>query len=308
MGEWSKSIGEKGERITKFIFEEIIGVNSLIENTNVDCQKGKEHKRKVAKNERTTHGVDGLYFHESPLEDELLDIIIISSKYTIKYPKSPKSDFKAHISDLAQAIECFRISKKNNEISQSFNTVTKTSYTGVLVWLSNTDSVDFEMIPKVSNSIIDTNLEFEKIILLDNARVNFLYESIYKAKKQYDSLDYVYHNSSMNQSSFNSNTYGRKFPIEYLYSDIIILRVKDKDGVKFLIFVNDNFNPDNLRLVLSFAKTFDHLNTINTTQINYLDYDKLIHESQLKSVLTHYPNYKLDENLELNMFPLDYRR
>jgi len=307
MGEWSKSIGDKGEEVVKFIFEEILGVNSLIENTSIDCQRVEKHKRKEAKGDRNTHGLDGLYYQESPMEDELLDIVLISSKYTNEYPKYPKTNFKAHMADLAVALECFKLSKKNSEISQTFNTVTKTDYTGILVWLSNTNEANYEMIPKISNASLDSNLDFEKIIILDNARVNFLFETIYKSKSKYEKTDYVYHNSSINQNSINSMAYGAKFPVEYLYSDIIILRVEDKGEKHFLIFVNDNFDAENLKLILSFAKTFDHLNTIDKTKVNYLDYDKLIHESRIKNVLTLYPNFKLGENLELNKFPLDYR-
>ena len=308
MGEWSKSIGEKGEKITKFIFEEILGVNSLIENSSIDCQRGEKHKRKEAKGDRTTHGIDGLYYQESPMEDELLDIVLISSKYTNEYPKYPKTDFKAHVGDLAKVLECFKLSKVNSEISQTFSTVTKTDYTGVLVWLSNTNDPDFEIIPKVSNALIDSDLDFEKIILLDNARVNFLYETIFKTKEKYGKTEYVYHNSSVNQKSFNSMAYGSTFPIEYLYSDIQMLRIEDNGKIEFLIFINDNFDSANLKLILSFAKSFDHLNAIDKTRINYLDYDQLEHEGLLKTVLTSYPNFRLGENLELSKFPLDYRR
>lgn len=308
MGEWSKSIGEKGEKITKFIFEEILGVNSLQENSSIDCQRGEKHKRKEAKGNRTTHGIDGIYYHESPMEDELLDIVLISSKYTTEYPKNPKSDFKSHMSDLAQAIECFKLSRTNNEISQSFSTVTKTGYTGVLVWLSHKDSTDYEVIPKVSNALLNSELEYEKIIIIDNSRINFLYETIYKTKKEFNKVDFVYHNSSLNQKIINLQAYGNKFPIEYLYSDIIILRVENQDLIEFLIYVNDDFDSANLAQLLSFTKSFDHLNAIDTTRINYLNYDELTNENQLKNVLARYSNYKLGENLIINKFPSDFRR
>lgn len=46
MGEWSKSVGEKGEHICKFIFENILNFNSLIENESISCMKGLKHKKK----------------------------------------------------------------------------------------------------------------------------------------------------------------------------------------------------------------------------------------------------------------------
>ena len=71
MGEWSKSIGEKGEKIVKFIFEEILEYNSLSENYSISCNKGTKHKSKSAKSDKSTHGIDGLISFISPLEDEL---------------------------------------------------------------------------------------------------------------------------------------------------------------------------------------------------------------------------------------------
>ena len=53
MGEWSKSIGEKGEKIVKFVFEEILEFNSLIENTSIECNKGEQHKDKKAKKNKS---------------------------------------------------------------------------------------------------------------------------------------------------------------------------------------------------------------------------------------------------------------
>lgn len=305
MGEWSKSIGEKGEKITKFIFEELLNVNSLEENTSIQCFNGEKHIK--SKKPRQTHGIDGLYHYESPLEDELLEIVLISSKYTLKYPANPKSKFKEHLKDLAEGIECFKLSKSNSDINQRYNSVSKTNWVGILVWLSNDDTKDSDMISKVSNSIIDNELEFEEIILLDNKRVDFLYETIYKTKQLNPSVQIVYHNTSLNQGSINRISYGSRFPVNYLYSDIIQLRVEKNNEIVFLIFVNDNFDKVNFSQILSFAKTYDFLNAIDKTIVNYLDYDSLKHEKMVKSVLTDYQAFKLDNNLQVMKFPNDFR-
>lgn len=305
MGEWSKSIGEKGEKITKFIFEEILNINSLEEKTSISCLNSEKHIK--AKKPRQTHGIDGLYHYENPLEDELLEIVLISSKYTLNYPPNPKGKFKEHLKDLAEAIECFKLSKENSEINQRYNSVSKTIWTGILVWLSNDDTKDSDVISKVSNSIISSELEFDKIILLDNKRIDFLYETIYKTKQLNPSVKIVYHNTSLNQGSINEFSYGDKFPVDYLYADVIHLRVEKDNDITFLIFINDNFDRVNFSQILSFAKTYDFLNAIDKTVINYLDYDSLKHEKTVKSVLNDYQTFKLDSNLQLMKFPNDFR-
>ena len=309
MGEWSKSIGERGEKIVKFVFEEILEFNSLIEGTSIECNKGEQHKDKQAKKNKSTHGMDGLIYLESQIEDGLLDTVVISSKYTIKYPENPKSLFKSHLKDLAFTIECFKNSKINSEINQRFNTVTKTELTGILVWLSNDDDINFNLNSKVNNITIDNQLIFDKIILLDNNKVNFLFQSIYRAKETYgkENVSFVYHNSSLNYSSQQSLTYGKTFPINYLYSDIIPMRVEHNNSIFLILFINDDFSLENFSQLLSFAKTFDHLNSIEKTIISYKNFDSLLNEKSIKDVLVNFQNYNLEKNLFVKKFPIDFR-
>ena len=167
MGEWSKSIGEKGEDIVNFIFENILNFNSLVENSSIDCIRGLKHKDNTAKSNRSSHGIDGLVSYKSPLEDSCLEIGIISSKYIGgEYPKYPSTLFKSHIKDLAQTLECFYNSKLKNNINHNFNGVNKTEIFGILVWLSNTSEINYDLISKVDNIQIDSDIIFDKIILL----------------------------------------------------------------------------------------------------------------------------------------------
>jgi len=308
MGEWSKSLGEKGEKISKFVFEEILGINSLEENKSIICNLGDKHQRKEAKSRRTTHGIDGMYYMNSPLEDELLDIVLVSSKFSKEYPKSPRSKFVSHIKDLVDTLECFQLSEDNNIISQLFNNVTKTSYTGILIWLSNNDPVDYELLPKISKTQIPSELDFEQIIVLDNSRVNFLYETIYKTRLLRSNVEFVYHDSSLNRRYLNSKSYGSIFPVNYLYSDIIILRIEENQIIEFMIFVNDEFDSQSLAQILAFSKSFDHLNAVDKTTICYLRYDSLIDENKVKAILVNYSNFKLNSNLFVSRFPTDFRQ
>lgn len=162
MGEWSKSIGEKGEDIVKFIFENILNFNSLIENDSINCIRGYKHKDSNANSNKTTHGIDGLISYKNPLEDYTLDIGLISSKYTAsEYPKYPSTLFKAHLKDLAQTLECFNNSKLKNDLNHNFVEVNKTEILGILVWLSNSSDLNYDLISKVDNIQMDSDLIFD---------------------------------------------------------------------------------------------------------------------------------------------------
>lgn len=310
MGEWSKSIGEKGEKLCKFLFEDILNFNSLIENESLTCNRGIQHKKADTKSPRESHGIDGLVSYASPLEDGALEIGIISSKYKEKeYDKHPNTTFKSHLKDLAQTIECFSNSKLKNDINKNFSRVNKTELIGILVWISNTSDLEFDLVSKVSNIQIDDKLIFDKIILIDNNKFNFLYQSIHVTKQRYgaENIDFVYHDTGLNKENLVENSYGSLFPLHYLYSDIILLRVKVGHNIELHIFINDDFDQEEFVQILHFAKTFDHLNAVEKTQLHYKNYDSLYFEKLVKEKLVMFPNFKLQNNLELKKFPSDFR-
>lgn len=309
MGEWSKSIGEKGEEIVKFIFEDILNFNSLVENATINCIKGTKHKSSSSKSSKTTHGIDGLISYKSPVEDDTLDIGIISSKFTAdKYPKS-NGLFKNHLRDLADTMECFDNSKVKNDLNYNFSEVSKTELFGILVWLSNKSDINCDITNQVENILIDSDLIFDRIILLDNNKINFLYESVYRTQQieKKENVDFVYHNSGLNSTNLQYHSYGKIFPINYLYSDIIPLRIVNDKKVTLSIYINDVFDKNELVQILNFAKSFDHLNAIDKTILHYKKYDKLLNAQMIKEKLVLFPNFTFDKNLEINKFPTDYR-
>lgn len=161
MGEWSKSIGEKGEHILNFIFEDVLNFNSLQENITINCINQINHINKGAKKDRKTHGIDGLINYKSPLEDNCLEIGVISSKFTSEpYPKYPSALFKSYIKDLANTLECFNRSQLKSSINKNQSNVNKTDIFGILLWLSNNDNIYYDVISKVNSIQIDSNLIF----------------------------------------------------------------------------------------------------------------------------------------------------
>ncbi|MFY7937109.1 MAG: GapS4a family protein [Flavobacterium sp.] len=311
MGEWSKQIGEKGEKIMSFLFKEIMGYSTILENPPLECIKGDKHQSKTAKKERSTHGIDGLISYKSPLEDKVLDIIVASSKFTSKeYPSTPKTKFKEYLEDIAHTIECFKYSKLISDTKKQYSNISRTDICGIIVWPSNASPLDYELIPHISNSIIDPTLNFDRVILVDNDRFNFLFETIYNSRKTYgfDKVNVIYHNTGLNNISQQSLSYGKILPIQYLVSDIIPLRIeKDRGDIEITIYCKNNFNAENLSQTLSFAKTFDHLDSVSKTNILFSDYDSLEHIKIVQEQLVKFDKYVLQTNLEITKYPNDFR-
>ncbi len=308
MGEWSKKVGDKGEEIVNYFFKEILGYNSILTNETIDCINGKKHK--IKKSNKTTHGIDALISRRSPLEDNLLDVGIISSKFTSKtYPNSPKSEFKKFVTDLAHTIECFRYSKLYSDINQKYSNINRTDITGILVWASNKSPQKEAIIPKVANSVLDTELVFDKIILVDNERINFFVDTVLTTKEKFgeDHVTFVYHNTNLNSVGLPSFSYGKFLPINYIFSDLIPIRVEKEKEVDFILFSKDNFNEKSFLKLLSFAKSFDHLDSTHRMIFSFPEFNELEDEPKIQSSLIDFEHYKLNKNLFIKTHLSDFR-
>lgn len=303
-GEFSKKIGDKGEKIVDFIFGEILNFK-ISHNLPIDCNRPKEHKRIAAKSDRTTHGIDGLIYYVSPLQDYILDIGVISSKCTSNpYPKNSVKILKEHMKDLAETLECFNRSKDKSLINQNASNVKQTETIGILVWHSLKDDLTFDFVSKISNIHIENELSFDKIILLDNNRLNFLFESIYISKLVYgaDNIDFVYHNTGLNFTrQQEGKMFGKDFPIQYLYSNIILLRITNKKNTEFHIYINELFDTESFNLLIGFIKQFDYLETLDKTIIFYKEYDGQLDNSLGKQLS------QFSERIEVKGFPINFR-
>lgn len=78
MGEWSKKLGEHGEDIVEALMN-LIGWKSSLKGTDLECVKPTIHGS--PDKHRRTHGVDFIFSCISPLEDNVLKHLLISSKF-----------------------------------------------------------------------------------------------------------------------------------------------------------------------------------------------------------------------------------
>lgn len=312
MGEWSKKIGEQGEDIVKYFFEELIGYkNSYRTNISINCNYSEQHKKKGAE-KRLTHGIDGLVSYKSPLVDELLEIGVISSKYTFdKYPSKPKEIFRDFFVELAYTMKCFLHSPNYREINSSASNVSDTTITGVLFYLSNSEESRSQNLIQeiVSTTFQGYNLIYDKILVIDNARLEFLFNLIQPIKNCYGSnnYDFIYPKTGMNNSTTQNNSFGKKLPLQYICSNIIPIRIKEGNNTILLIGTRDKFDEDDLLKLIGLSKEFNHLEATTKTIISFPDYNKLTHGEIVKKVLSHIESTEYSHQIEVVKHDFDFR-
>lgn len=283
MGERSKTIGEKGEQIVGN-FLKMIGWNNPQPNRTLTCVHPIEHKSKQAKNNRTTHGIDFFYANKSNLKINTLDNIVISVKFSAaEYPKSPSTDFKTHLTDLSQTLECFVRSELRQDSITDFNdqrSIKKADDLGVLFWINNNKTSVQNIAKEVATIEIPKDLKFSSVYLVDNYRMAFIHQTLTKLNSKYSDYDinFHYNQSDANFSDPDIKKYGKSMPVEYLTADIIPFRLIDRVHNKdlFCISLNDNFSEQNLNYILSYASDVSLDFTTNFV-ILYPDYNELEH-------------------------------
>ena len=251
MGELSKNRGEFGEDIVERLLN-LIGWENLLTGRDIDCFKSVEHS--ISTRDRENHGVDFLYQYDCPLFSDTQMFVLTSSKFNDKYPSNPTNKFKAHLRDIAYALDCFRKSTIKSKLKNtSINYTTKQA--GVIFWLDNKSAYD-NVIERLTDFKIDDSLEFDTIYLVDNFRATFLHDTITFARQQFAGkiIEFFHPTTGFNNTVKNRVSSSETMPVQYINGSILPLKIIDNDNEYLVINCIDKFEEDILRKLLSLSQ------------------------------------------------------
>jgi len=280
MGEWSKKIGEHGEKVVETFFS-VIGWNDLQKGISIPCINANKHLNEKG-NPKETHGIDFIYSYMNPLVSGQFNNVIISSKYkTIKYPNSPTILFKGFMDDLITTLECFDGSKLKKDLTDGF-TCSSINDVGVLFWLNNQQDSDDDLITVVSSSrFIDTQMN-STIYVMDNKQVVYILEIMNYIKTKSDKYNhsFYYPNTGQNINPQGRRNVGIVLPVEFLNSSIIPIKLENKDNPKetsLFLSTIDNFEKEDLMRLIGLAKDIT-TDLVGSVIIAFPDYQELKHK------------------------------
>lgn len=270
MGEYSKRVGEVGENVVAD-FLKLIGWENPLRNDDIESLDTDFRKR--------TNGIDGYFHYINPMVSGTIENIIYSSKYsTAPYPISQLvTQFKERYLELAKAIESF----KKSEIKQSTINLHQNIDThfdrGILFWLNNSTSGENDLISRLSRVELNTGVNHDGILLVDNKRIQFIYDSICFAQLKYrqHDVDFVYFNNGLNNDDRNPRN-GKIMPVQYINSSILPLRASKENETTIIINAIDNFDKDDLMKYMGIAKNIG-CNAQGATLICFPDYSETEH-------------------------------
>ncbi|EQB8942035.1 GapS4a family protein [Vibrio parahaemolyticus] len=244
MGEFSKRVGEVGEKIV-VDFLRLFGWKNMYNNDELNCINSNHGCE--------THGIDALFAYKSLLQQQTLTSVVVSAKYSSNpYEKVP-STFKSHFNDIAKTVECYSRSELKRELATRIKGTSKKEDIGVLFYLNNVEDPESDNIKsKILKSRVTPDIPFNTIHLVDNARATFLYSALGFIKSKHGKLSFFCNTTTLN---VNSNTrHTSIMPVEYVTSPIIPMSVPYQDGKKFVLLCDFDFSEDALNLVYKLAK------------------------------------------------------
>jgi hypothetical protein len=280
MGEWSKKIGEYGEKVVETFFS-VIGWHDLAKGIELPCINPNKHLNEKG-NPKTTHGIDFLYSYMSQLVSSQLNNVVISSKYkTIRYPNSPTGLFKEFMDDLITTLECFEGSDLNYSIGNGYS-YSSINNVGILFWLNNQEDSNDDLISIVSSARIADTQSNKTIYIMDNKRVGFILEVMKYIKTLSENFEYFFYypNTGQNINPLFRENLGKVLPVEYLNSSILPIKLVNKYNERetcLFLATLDNFEEDDLMRLIGLSKDIT-TNLIGEVIIAFPDYKELDHK------------------------------
>lgn len=310
MGEEAKLIGERGEDIIEYVFQELLGYPHYRKSLKIPCSFEEDHKKKE-KSPRTTHGVDGLISYQSNLKDQCLEIGVIESKFKKDpYPNNPRTLFRKYFKELAWTLQCFNHSDFLSEIQSNESGVTETEITGILFWLTNRSNDNDDISNEIAKAEFGGDgLKFNKILFVDNARLYFLIKVLEPLKEKLgkENIDFVYPKTGFNNLPEHNKGFGQQFPIDFFAYDIIPMRLKNNNDVFLYLACRKNFDTTEFIKILSLAQSFNLLQATRKTLISFPDYNELENKDDVTRILASLSDSSFSSQVKIGSYNLDFR-
>jgi hypothetical protein len=272
-GEKSKKSGEIGEALTNALLDRI-GWKNLMHNIEIACNTQSHVNDKG--NSRRSHGEDQIFLYHNPFHDDRTDFVHVSDKNVFgSYPKpvTLRTNFKAHLKELHQTIECAKYNPQLREISSTFGAKKQHFHSGLLVWLHNDDE-DIEK--NILHDLFAARLDIEgddPFYVVDNARASFLLKVVDDLKRKSAGGEYEFFYPRIGTSiTVDERRTGKILPLELIAADIIPAVVRKDGKQELIVYANESFDSDSYKNLIAYGLNFA-FGLITTLRIGMPDFN-----------------------------------
>ena len=278
-GEKSKSSGENGEKIASGILDRI-GWGNGLRNVPIKCNTLSH--RNNAGTQKTSHGEDQIFIYNNPFHDTRTDVVHVSVKNKLgAYPSSEatlKREFKEHLAELHEVIECARYSEEISQVISTFKARKHISHSGLLVWVHNDDGdIDRDIKPTLSKIRLEQDSDVP-VYLIDSGRAGFLWKVMDDIKQRNKPWSFFYPVIGTVTTVDEART-GTFLPLELIASDVMPVVVYDGDKTEMILYANQAFSTDGYKKLMAYGLRFC-TSLVTTIKIGMPDYNAATDKSQ----------------------------
>ena len=271
-GEKSKTSGEIGEKIANGLLNRIGWENSL-KNVPIKCNTSTHVNANG--NQRTSHGEDRIFLYNNPFHDARTDIVHVSVKNKLgSYPPSEaalRREFKEHIAELHEIIECARYSEEISHAANDFKARKGISHSGLLVWIHNDiDDIEKDIKPVLSKIRLEQESDVP-VYLIDSGRAGFLMKVLDDIERRGTPWNFFYPAVGTAVTVDEART-GPFLPLELIASDILPIVTRDGDKTEMILYANQSFSVDAYRKLVAYGLKFCS-SLVTTIKIGMPDYN-----------------------------------
>ncbi|MDT3671787.1 MAG: hypothetical protein ROZ37_15835 [Aromatoleum sp.] len=271
-GEKSKSSGEIGESIAAGLLDRI-GWKKSLKNVPIKCNTPTHRNEKG--NQRTSHGEDQIFLYNNPFHDVRTDVVHVSVKNKIgSYPASEsalKREFKEHLAELHEVIECARYSEEVSQATKSFKARKKVSHSGLLIWVHN-DAEDIERDIKPILSKIRLEQESDvPVYLIDSGRAGFVMKVMDDIERRQKDWAFFFPVIGTVTTVDEART-GAFLPLEIIASDVLPIVMYEGEKTEMIIYANQAFSTDAYTKLIAYGLRFC-TGLVATIRIGMPDYN-----------------------------------
>jgi len=255
-GEKSKTSGEIGEKIAKGLLNRI-GWGTSLKNVPIKCNTP-AHKGDGGK-QRTSHGDDQIFLYNNPFHDQRTDVVHVSVKNKLgSYSSSEatlKREFKEHLSELHEVIDCARYSEEVNQAASAFKARKKIFHSGLIIWVHN-DAEDIER--DIKPTLSKMRLEHDSDVpfyLIDANRASFIMKVMDDIERQKKEWAFFFPLIGTVTTVDEART-GHFLPLEIIASDVVPVVMYEGDKTEMVIYANQTFSEDAYKKLIAYALKF----------------------------------------------------
>lgn len=258
-GEDSKRSGEIGEKLAK-AFLDLIGWGTSLQSVSIHCND--QNHKTASDNQRRSHGNDLVFIYNNPFYDSRTDIVHISVKNNLNgYAEKEsdlKGDFKNHLEEANEIISCAQYDSGLLGLLSKHKSRKHKEHSGLLIWTSSEkETADKDILSIIKNvKSLDEKCS-KNVYMVDGARYNFILTAIthIKAESGIEQFDFFYPETGGLVNRLDER-HGSVLPLELIVSDVIPVKARALEKEILYLYVNQSFEQDCYRRVLSLALGF----------------------------------------------------